>query len=50
VLHALGWQAVLLGLAAAYAASGALLLPQMRHVERAAAVVAGGKVPHRKGD
>ena len=32
MLHALGGQAVLLGLAAAYAASGALLLPQMWHV------------------
>lgn len=49
-LTALGWQAVLTGLAAAYAASGMLLLPRMSQVEEAATFVAAGAHLHQKAD
>ena len=44
LLDTLGWPPVLLCIAAAYAASGAMLLPRManaKHIDRAAAFVAG---------
>lgn len=50
LLHTLGWKSILIGLAAAYALSGMLLLPNMKHVERAAAVVAGDKASQKKTD